>query len=873
MKGRTSMKRTIALITAAVMIFSLMPVYASKSLNTVYDMDFENSVTGFSSDSAEVKISDGGMVGKCVSLGGYEKREDAPRIVLKDLAGSAASEISVCVKAQEESANVKMYASLNCDGTQKEYLLASAKVNNTEWTNLSGKMMTRLMSVTGSPEIVLVAENNGKFVPIFADNFVVKSDVTKESTEIPVPKISYDGNFTIRHSFETGTAEKLMRDRYAVFKITDDTTPHSGRKVLKISDRTSSTSTLRYDFDKSIDLKSTVQVSAYIKNLADDKEKRYYAWQIKIPTAEKTHWVMMGSGVNLTNKEWGLVSGSVDLSKYEVTGTPMIQIVATKQIAGKPYYYGFYVDDFVFKTNTKGELYDDLNYVPKERDKSLSATPTERSLEEMNIQTDIPSLKDVYKDYFKVGACIWSNQESDTTPYGKLLKKHFNAYVSDGVMKIQSYITKNADGTLNYDYTAADKFMNWCVGQGQDVIGHALIWETTKQKIFSHDTNGNPLDRDSVLSVMKEVIQKTIRHFEGDGEAEEYTSGYDTSNWHVYVWDVINESVVRINPDGSIRFQNWGVWYDIVGRDYINYAFKYAKDAGYDDIKLRINDFNEHEKLKLEGYYTLVKELKAEGVPVDVVGFQSHYYSNQPVVNGVRNALEKFSSLGVEVHATELDIQALTLNERDAGIRPYENGITKRTEFDIASTYAELFKVYKEYSDTVSLITFWTFSDEFMYYEIRNNCKEYAGIFDKNSQAKPQYWAIADPDKFYSEILDEDTSKIRLRVETHYVDDDNIDGFVKDGVPYVEAKLLLKYIGGKCAVKGDTVKFIRNGIYCEMTAESSAKTVDFKPLTADNAPVKKDGKIYLPVEEVSTDLGYETLYNPHRNVVQIYTTE
>ena len=52
----------------------------------------------------------------------------------------------------------------------------------------------------------------------------------------------------------------------------------------------------------------------------------------------------------------------------------------------------------------------------------------------------------------------------------------------------------------------------------------------------------------------------------------------------------------------------------------------------------------------------LVKQLKADGIPIDGVGFQCHFIVGE-VPGSFQQVLEQFTALGVEVAITELDIR------------------------------------------------------------------------------------------------------------------------------------------------------------------------------------------------------------------------
>ena len=60
----------------------------------------------------------------------------------------------------------------------------------------------------------------------------------------------------------------------------------------------------------------------------------------------------------------------------------------------------------------------------------------------------------------------------------------------------------------------------------------------------------------------------------------------------------------------------------------------------------------------------LVKQLLADGVPIDGIGFQSHFIVGS-VPSSFQTVMEQFTALGLEVAITELDIR-MTLPATDA---------------------------------------------------------------------------------------------------------------------------------------------------------------------------------------------------------------
>ncbi len=84
----------------------------------------------------------------------------------------------------------------------------------------------------------------------------------------------------------------------------------------------------------------------------------------------------------------------------------------------------------------------------------------------------------------------------------------------------------------------------------------------------------------------------------------------------VKTWDVVNEA---FNQDGSYH-QN--IWYEVIGPDYIEQAFRFARDAD-PSAKLFYNDNGaEAGGSKQRAILTMSRDFRARQVPLDGIGFQ-----------------------------------------------------------------------------------------------------------------------------------------------------------------------------------------------------------------------------------------------------------
>lgn len=106
------------------------------------------------------------------------------------------------------------------------------------------------------------------------------------------------------------------------------------------------------------------------------------------------------------------------------------------------------------------------------------------------------------------------------------------------------------------------------------------------------------------------------------------------------------------------------MFYNTLNTSYVSIALQAARAAD-PAAKLYINDYNiESTGAKATAMLNLVKQLQADGVPIDGVGFQAHLIVGS-VPTSFQTVLEQFTALGLEVAVTELDIR-MTLPATDA---------------------------------------------------------------------------------------------------------------------------------------------------------------------------------------------------------------
>ncbi|WP_306316890.1 MULTISPECIES: endo-1,4-beta-xylanase [unclassified Streptomyces] len=224
------------------------------------------------------------------------------------------------------------------------------------------------------------------------------------------------------------------------------------------------------------------------------------------------------------------------------------------------------------------------------------------------------------------GTAIASGKLGDSA-YTTIANREFNMVTAENEMKIDA--TEPQRGQFNF--TAADRVYNWAAQNGKKVRGHTLAWHS-QQPSWMQNLSGSTLRQ-----AMIDHINGVMGHYKGK----------------IAQWDVVNEAFAD-GSSGARRDSNL----QRTGNDWIEVAFRTARAAD-PAAKLCYNDYNVENWTwaKTQAMYNMVKDFKQRGVPIDCVGFQSHFNSGSPYNSNFRTTLQNFAALGVDVAITELDIQ------------------------------------------------------------------------------------------------------------------------------------------------------------------------------------------------------------------------
>jgi GH35 family endo-1,4-beta-xylanase len=159
---------------------------------------------------------------------------------------------------------------------------------------------------------------------------------------------------------------------------------------------------------------------------------------------------------------------------------------------------------------------------------------------------------------------------------------------------------------------------------GIPVKGHPLCWHTLAPQWLLE------MSEDEILKELLARIERDVTAFRGT----------------IDIWDVINEVVIMPVFD---KYDN-GITRlcKKIGRfGIVDQVFRKARECNPDAVLL-LNDFN-----MSQSYEILIEGLLDKGVPIDVIGLQSHQHQGYWGREKLEEVLTRFERFGLPIHFTE----------------------------------------------------------------------------------------------------------------------------------------------------------------------------------------------------------------------------
>ena len=333
------------------------------------------------------------------------------------------------------------------------------------------------------------------------------------------------------------------------------------------------------------------------------------------------------------------------------------------------------------------------------------------------------------------------------------LLRHFNVLVAENDMKPQSIMpgSKPAVFPGAYNWTNADKLVNYAKANNTEVRGHVLVWHSqTPDYLFDVSGGTTTMTKDTLYDRMEKHIKTVFEKYRGD------------VGW----WDVCNEVVGdngQIRPAGSPS--GGGSWYTkvmensgLTGTDRYEFVLKaflwarqYADANSGTNVKLYLTDYNiEYGGAKQTEFENLINYLITNNAPIDGVGFQCHIKWDWPSVTEISNTIDKFAAktrndgIKLMTQVTELDMSLFSYNSEDTGkVTTLADAVRDSRLATQAAKYRQLFDMFKQKYDAgkLDMVLLWGIADGHSWLNNHpvSGRTDYPLLFDRQYKPKEAY--------------------------------------------------------------------------------------------------------------------------------------
>lgn len=265
-----------------------------------------------------------------------------------------------------------------------------------------------------------------------------------------------------------------------------------------------------------------------------------------------------------------------------------------------------------------------------------------------------------------------------------------------------------------FDYTAADRLMDFAARNGMLVRGHNLCWHLALPDWFA-----GTVTPENAAEILTDHIRNVAGHYAG----------------RIQSWDVVNEAV---NPsDGRPDGLRDSPWLRLLGPGYIDLAFRTTRAADPHAL-LVYNDYGieaEEEKAarKRDAVLRLARSMRNRGVPIDAVGVQSHLWVDEKFGGGLRHFIRSAHKLGLQVYVTEMTVS------------------DQHVEGSFAARDKAVAQVYGRYldlvlSEGVRMVLTWGITDRYAYMSVVHPRADGTGArdlpFDQDLEPAKAFYAM-----------------------------------------------------------------------------------------------------------------------------------
>ncbi len=223
----------------------------------------------------------------------------------------------------------------------------------------------------------------------------------------------------------------------------------------------------------------------------------------------------------------------------------------------------------------------------------------------------------------------------DSEAYRNIVREQCSIAVAENAMK-WGPLRPAPD---SYFFDDADELLRFTEANRIRMRGHNLCWHRQLPDWFAALAS-----KQNARSLLTAHIRTVAGRYAG----------------RMHSWDVVNESI-QISDGRADGLRN-SPWLSLIGEDYIELAFRTAREADPSAL-LTYNEYGIEAETpvhaqKRAAVMLLLRRLRQRNVPIDAVGIQSHLAAgaSHRYGEGLRTFLRECRELNLEVFLTEMDV-------------------------------------------------------------------------------------------------------------------------------------------------------------------------------------------------------------------------
>jgi endo-1,4-beta-xylanase len=324
----------------------------------------------------------------------------------------------------------------------------------------------------------------------------------------------------------------------------------------------------------------------------------------------------------------------------------------------------------------------------------------------------------------RIGTAAVPNDLSDPT-LSQITSTQFSVLTPGNEMKWQ--VVEPQQG--NFNWTGADNLVNFAEEHRQRVRGHTLTWHNQLPNWLTQGVANGTISDSQLRDLLHQHITTEVSRYRG----------------RIWQWDVANEMFTDSNPS---QLNPNDFWISHLGAGILADAFRWAHAADPHAL-LCYNDYNiageDGSNAKFDAAFATVKNLVAQGVPIDCVGDQGHldlqFGFNS---NLMTQDLHAYASLGLKVAITEADVRTFvetTDSNQTPIVSPTDPTPSHTANAAGADWYIGMLQSCLAVRECISF-TVWGFADAESWIPGTFHGEGDADLYDVNLNPKPQYTAL-----------------------------------------------------------------------------------------------------------------------------------